>query len=132
MTKDKLEQYYGVASNIEAIDMEISHLYNPISSPNGRTDGGTSTTPGDPTHRTAMRIIQLQEMLEAERERLCELAEEIEKWLLTVEDTEIVSIIRWHYLLRLNWKRTNMKVYGYPSYDYSRKRIDRYFERLSE
>ena len=132
MTIEKLEQYYGIASNMEAIDQEIRTLYTPISSPNGNTSGTHSSTPGDPTARSAMRIIHLQEMLKDERERLLQLAEEIEQWLLTVTDSEIVSIIRWHYLLRLNWKQTNMKVYGYPDYDYSRKRIARFFSNLSE
>ena len=74
MTIDKLEQYYGISSGIEAIEQEIATLYNPISSPAGKTDGSFSSTPGDPTARTAMRIIQLREKLEQERERLMDLA----------------------------------------------------------
>lgn len=131
MTIDKLEQYYGISSGIEAIEQEIATLYNPISSPAGKTDGSFSSTPGDPTARTAMRIIQLREKLEQERERLMDLAEEIEQWLTTVSDTEIVSIIRWHYLLRCNWRVTNLKVYGYPDYFYSRQKVIAYFKRES-
>ena len=132
MTIDKLEQYYGISSNIEAIEEEIQTLYNPVSSPNGRPMEGHSNTPSNPTERNAMKIVHLKEQCEAERERMYALLEEIEAWLLTVKDTEIVSIIRWKYLLRLDWKRVNMKVYGYPSYDYSRKRLRRYFDKLSE
>lgn len=132
MNIETLEQYYGIASNIEAIEQEINTLYNPISSPSGRYSETMSITPSNPTERNAMRIIHLREQCEQERERMYALLEEIEAWLLTVTDTEIVSIIRWKYLLRLDWKRVNMKVYGYPSYDYSRKRLRRYFERLSE
>lgn len=132
MTIETLEQYYGIASNIEAIEQEINTLYNPISSPSGRYSEVMSLTPSNPTERNALRIIHLREQCESERERMYALLEEIEAWLLTVTDTEIVSIIRWKYLLRLDWKRVNMKVYGYPSYDYSRKRLHRYFDRLSE
>lgn len=124
--KEKLEMYYGIASNLEAIDAEIRALYKPISSPQGH-QGASSHTPTSPTERSAMRIIHLKDQLEAERERLTQLAEEIETWLTTVTDTEIVAIIRWHYLMRLNWIQTNVKVYGYPDYSYSRKRIERYF-----
>ena len=131
MTIETLEQYYGIASNIEAIELEISTLYNPVSSPNGHTEP-RGTTQSNPTERNALRIIHLREQCEQERERMYALLEEIEAWLPTVTDTEIVSIIRWKYLLRLDWKRVNMKVYGYPSYDYSRKRLHRFFERLSE
>lgn len=132
MTIETLEQYYGIASNIEAIEEEINTLYNPVSSPSGRYSEVMSSTPSNPTERNALRILYLREQCESERERMYALLEEIEAWLLTVTDTEIVSIIRWKYLLRLDWKRVNMKVYGYPSYDYSRKRLHRYFERLSE
>jgi hypothetical protein len=132
MTIEKLEKYYGISSNIEAIDAEIQSLYKPISSPNGRTGTGGSSTPSNPTERTAFRIDQLRGLLESQRQELYALVEEIEQWLTTVQDTEIVSIIRWHYLLRLNWKQTNLKVYGYPDYDYCRKKVIRYFEKLSE
>lgn len=126
MNRETLEQYYGIASNIEAIDWEITKLYNPVSSPQGR-QGVRGSTPSSPTEASAMRIIHLREMVEAERARLYALAEEIETWLTTCDDKEITAIVRWHYLLRLNWSRTNIKVYGYPDYDYSRKKIERYF-----
>lgn len=131
MTIEKLERYCGISSNIEAIDAEIQSLYKPIASPNGKSGGGSSL-PSNPTERTAFRIDELRSLLENQRQELYDLVEEIEQWLTTVQDTEIVSIIRWHYLLRLNWKQTNMKVYGHPDYDYCRKKIIRYFEKLSE
>ena len=135
MNKKQLEQYYGIASNIEAIEQEIYSLYTPVSSPTGRPSAGNTALPSSPTEQAVMRIIHLKELVSAEHERMCRLLEEIEEWLTTVEDPEVASIIRWHYLMRLNWSRTNMKVYGYPDYDYSRKKVDRYFEkhqRLSE
>lgn len=132
MTIDKLEQYYGISSNIEAIEEEIDTLYNPVVSPNGREQIGHGSTPSNPTERNAMRIIRLRELLESERERMRSMAEEIEVWLTTVEDTEIVSIIRWKYLLRCDWKRVNMKVYGYPDYWYSRNRLINYFKKYQK
>ena len=64
-----------------------------------------------------------------ERERMYATLEDIERWLITCEDPEIVSIIRWHYLLGLDWRQTNKKVYGYPDYWRSRKKIVRFFEK---
>ena len=127
MTIEKLEQFYGIASGIEAIETEINQLYNPVKSPVG--SGTHSTQPSAPTERSAMRIIDLKEQLEAERKRMLDLAEEIEHWLVTVDDSEIVSIIRWHYILRLTWKQTNMKVYGYPDYRYARQKVYRYIKK---
>ncbi len=132
MTIETLEQYYGTASAIEAITQQLKTMYSTVHSPAPNPSGVHGSDPGDPTARTALRIIALKEQLELEQARIMDLAEEIEGWLLTCPDMEIVSIIRWHYLLRLNWKQTNQKVYGYPDYDYCRKKIQRYFQKLSE
>ena len=130
MTIETLEEYRGIASGVEAIEMEIQTLYNPISSPNGREmQGSFSGSPSDPTAHAAMRIISLREKLDEERERMYATLEDIERWLTTCEDPEIVSIIRWHYLLGLDWRQTNKKVYGYPDYWRSRKKIVRFFEK---
>lgn len=130
MTIETLEEYRGIASGVEAIEMEIQTLYNPISSPNGREmQGSFSGSPSDPTAHAAMRIISLREKLDEERERMYATLENIERWLMTCEDPEIVSIIRWHYLLGLDWRQTNKKVYGYPDYWRARKKIVRFFEK---
>lgn len=132
MTIETLEQYYGTASNINAINEQLRTMYVSVHSPAPNPSGVHGTEPGDPTGRTALRIIALKDQLEQEHLRLLDLAEEIEAWLLTVTDMEIVSIIRWHYLLRLNWKQTNIKVYGYPDYQYARGKVIRYFEKLDK
>lgn len=130
MTIETLEEYRGIASGVEAIEMEIQTLYNPISSPNGREmQGSFSGSPSDPTAHAAMRIISLRDKLDEERERMYATLENIERWLMTCEDPEIVSIIRWHYLLGLDWRQTNKKVYGYPDYWRARKKIVRFFEK---
>lgn len=130
MTIETLEGYRGIASGVEAIEAEIATLYTPISSPNGREmQGSFSGSPSDPTAHAAMRIISLREKLDEERERMYATLEDIERWLITCEDPEIVSIIRWHYLLGLDWRQTNKKVYGYPDYWRSRKKIVRFFEK---
>ena len=130
MTIETLEEYRGIASGVEAIEMEIQTLYNPISSPNGREmQGSFSGSPSDPTAHAAMRIISLRDKLDEERERMYATLENIERWLITCEDPEIVSIIRWHYLLGLDWRQTNKKVYGYPDYWRARKKIVRFFEK---
>ncbi len=134
MTKEKLEEYYSIASRIQAIDEEIRILYLPQINAGGDPVGAgrvSSKAPRSAVEDAAMRIVKLKEQLESERLRLLDLAEEIETWLDTVEDPEIEAIIRWHYLLRCNWKVTNIKVYGYPDYWYSRKRLERFFEKLS-
>lgn len=132
MTKDKLEQYYSIDSRIQAIQTEIRDLYTPNLGGKGNSIGAGRASvlvASNPTEETALRIDMLKSKLQKECQELLELREEIEEWLSSVVDPEIEAIVRWHYLLRLNWKQTNLKVYGYANYDYSRKRIERYFAR---
>ena len=129
MTIEVLEQYYGMCSNIIAIEEEIKMLYSPVKSPIGSAQ---SSEPGDPTARNALRIIALTEKLENERLKILDLLEEIESWLMKCDDSEIVSIVRWHYILGLNWKQTNYKVYGFPDYYYARQKVLKYFDRISK
>ena len=135
MNIEKLEQYSGITANIEALKEEINALYEPISSPNGHTGEGHSSTPGAPTERAAMRIIKLKEDLNWQTEQMLNLREEIETWLVTITDIEIQAIVRWRYLIpnregrARTWKDVNNRVYGYPDYWYSRNRLRRFLER---
>ena len=132
MTKEELEEYFTISSRITAIDEEIRTLYLPQINAGGQNVGAgrvSARIPHSKTEEAAIRITQLRESLQAERQRLLDLAEKIERWLETVEDPEIEAIVRWHYLLRYNWRVTNIKVYGYPSYWYARQRIERFFEK---
>lgn len=105
----------------------MKFVYLPVESPNGKTGGGFSNTPSDPTARSAMKAIQIQEKLEARLKEQSELGCEIEEWLLTVTDPEIEAIIRFHYILGFSWKGTNIKVFGDPNYHRARKKIFRFF-----
>lgn len=125
MTIQELQEYRGMSAEVQAIQDELVNLYTPISSPLMSDSHGT--TPGNPTEKAVLRIMALQEMISKKREVLAERLEAIEKWLDELSDSEIASIVRWHYLLGMNWKQTNQKVYGYPDYYYSRKKIERYF-----
>lgn len=135
MNRATLEEYYSIASRIQAIDEEIRTLYSPNLGGGGNVIGAGRVSvrmPHSQTEETALRVTALREKLEAERERLLSLAEEIEAWLDTVEDPEIEAIVRWHYLLRCNWNVTTLKVYGYKDYWYARKRLFRYFEKIED
>ena len=71
MTIETLEQYRGLQAEIDAMQAEIETLYNPVASPNGRTDTGHGSTPGNPTERTALRIIERKQTLEQKRTEKC-------------------------------------------------------------
>lgn len=131
MTLEKLEQYCGIEAEIEAIKTEIEQLYNPVKSPTGM---GGSSEPSDPTGRSAMRIIMLKDQLNMKLELLSQRRQEIHDWVQSIEDDEVSAIVRWRYIIkpphgnRYTWRQVNMKVYGYPDYQYSMRRLHRYLE----
>ena len=127
MTIRELEHYRGICSNIAAIREELNSAYYPVASPTGKTDSAIKSMPGQPTQRAAFYAIDLKELLALRLQEQAEAAKAIETWLLTVSDPEIESIVRWHYIIGLNWKQTTMKVYGYGDPYRTRKKIFRYF-----
>lgn len=129
MTIDELEEFKGMRAEVTAIRREIETLYAPISSPNGHTDGGHSTTPGNPTEHAAMLIMKRKATLETKVTEMQRRLERIESWLETVDDSKLRACIRWHYLNGLNWKQTNLRVFGYPNPYRARKKVMRYFEK---
>ena len=127
VTIEILEQYRGITAEIKALEMEIEALYDVRKSPNGHEASG-STGPGDPTGKAAMRIIELTDHKLELLTRWSEMLLTIEKWLETVNDAEIRSIIRWRYMLGCGWKTTAKRVYGDSDHsDACRKRIKRFF-----
>jgi len=131
MTIEELKQYRGLCADIDAIWAELEAVYMPIRSPTGNTNEGHGTTPGNPTEQAAFKAMAVQERLidqlkEQERIRL-----EIESWLMTVEDPELSALVRWHYIIGLTWEKTALKVYGAPHYYRAKKKIHRFFHKIS-
>lgn len=129
MTIETLEQYRGLIAEIKAMTAEINALYDVRKSPNGREPTETSSGPSAPTERAVARILELKEKQNAKRDEWERAVREIETWLDTVEDADIRSIVRWHYVLGYNWKRTSREVFGADNYYRARKKILRYFEK---
>lgn len=130
MTLEQLEQFRGMRAEVVAIQKEIETLYSPISSPNGHTEGGHGTTPGNPTEQAAMRVIDRKKALESKVYAMQEALAAIDEWLDTVDDSKLRAIIRWHYINGLTWKQTNVKVYGYANPHRAQKKVLRFFKNV--
>ena len=130
MTIEELEEYRKdsrfLQTEMEALEFQIEDLYDTRRSPSGHEGGGPSE-PGDPTGKAAHDIIAKKEELARLQNRWSEIVRAIDDWLKTVDDTEIRSIVRWHYALGFSWKRTSAKVYGRSDYYLARKRLYRFF-----
>ena len=129
MTIEKLEAYRGLTTEMMALQQQITSLYDTYRSPQLMNNGSHSMSAGSPTESAVSKILKLEEIYRNKYEEAVDLLSEVEAWLSTVEDSEIRSICRHHYLLNKSWSKTSAIVSGYPSYYAARKKIMRYFGR---
>lgn len=126
MTVEKLEAYRGLTSEIKALSQQITSLYDTYRSPQLISGGSHSMSASSPTESAVGKILKLEETYRKKHESAVDLLAEVENWLSQIEDPEIRSIARFHYVLGYSWQRTNVAVYGYSSYYAARKRLMRY------
>lgn len=132
MNIETLEQFRGMKNDCDMIQAEIETLYNPVASPNGRTEPGHGTTPGNPTEQAAFKVIERKKVLEQKRsEMLAELVQ-IESWLDTVPDAQMSALLRCYYILGNTWKQTSVRIYGYPCPQRASQKVRRYFGKDEE
>lgn len=115
MTVEKLEQYKGLTSEMKALRDQIDSLYDTYRSPQLKSDGGShSTNVSSPTENAVGKILKLKETYQQKYDEAADLLLQVENWLSQVEDPEIRSIIRFHYILNRSWQQTSTEIYGYP------------------
>lgn len=114
MSIEKLEAYRGLTSEIKALSQQITSLYDTYRSPQFMSDGGHSMSVSSPTERAVAKILKLKETYQQKYDEAADLLLQVENWLSHVEDPEIRSIIRFHYMLNRSWQQTSIEVYGYP------------------
>lgn len=118
MTPDRLINHSVFAdTNIEALKMEIQQTREDMKFCDRRsvTEAGESL------------IKKLKnQIFRTERNRRI-----VNEYIETL-DPEIRQIIYYHFFKHKSWTQTNIKIYGYPCYEYSRKRYERYFEKRTD
>lgn len=129
MSIEKLEAYRGLTSEMKALSQQITSLYDTYRSPQLMNNGGHSMSASSPTESAVAKILKLEETYRKKHEEAVDLLAEVENWLSQVEDAEIRSICRHHYILNKSWQQTSVIVNGYPSYYAARKKVMRYFGR---
>lgn len=128
MTVEKLESYKSLTAEMKAITLQIDSLYDTYRSPQLMSDAHSMSV-GSPVETAVNKVLELKTVYEQKYEEAANLLYNIETWLSQIEDPEIRSIIRFHYILNRSWVQTSAEVYGFPSYYNSRKKIMRYFGR---
>lgn len=107
-----LKEYQETRRKIKDLKMEIKSLEYPLSSAPMVGDGSFSSTPGNPTEKTAMKLADKRNDLEELEARLESLTEEIDLWLEGLGNRKAAAMIRLHYLNGLTW-RTTGRLLGY-------------------
>lgn len=123
-TLERLEEAKEVFDKFRDLENEIKNAYKTYKSPRMGNDIKNNTA-ADPVEKAFHRI----ESLNVQVNECLDFMEEFEDDLANLSDIEIASIIRWHYILGLNWRETSKKVTGYNDYSYARKKIMRYLEK---
>ena len=112
MTIEDLEELRYLDSEIRAVQQEIEGMYNTYRSPAFEKIGSSPLSPGDPTAQAVSKVMQLQRKYNAMLTEMADQRDRVNAWLVELDDREIRSIIRWHYLNGKSWKQTSGLVYG--------------------
>ena len=128
MTIEDLEDLRYLNSEIKAVQREIESMYNTYRSPAFEKIGQSPLSPGDPTAQAVSKVMQLQRKYNSMLTEMADRRDRVNAWLVEIDDPEIRSIIRWHYLNGKSWKQTSGLVYGGRSNERNAYRvIRRYF-----
>ena len=128
MTIEELEELRYLNSEIRAVQQEIEGMYNTYRSPAFEKIGSSPQHAGDPTADAVRKIIGLQAKYNSMLNDMADRRDRVNAWLVSLDDGEIKSIIRWHYLCGKSWKQPSGLVYGGRSNERNAYRvIRRYF-----
>lgn len=128
MTIEELEELRYLNSEIQAVQREIENMYNTYRSPAFEKIGQSPLSPGDPTAQAVSKVMQLQRKYNSMLTEMADRRDLVNAWLVSLDNGEIKSIIRWHYLNGKSWKQTSGLVYGDRSNERNAYRvIRRYF-----
>ena len=128
MTIEDLEDLRYLDSEIQAVQREIENMYNTYRSPAFEKIGQSPLSPSDPTAQAVSKVMQLQRKYNNMLTEMADRRDLVNAWLVSLDNGEIKSIIRWHYLNGKSWKQTSGLVYGGRSNERNAYRvIRRYF-----
>ena len=120
-----LQNYAKLMRELKSIRIEINTLYKPISSPPMVSDGSQHNgLPSSPTERALRMIEKLRTQEEAKMAEIESQLTAVNEWLNSIDDPEIRTIVRYHYLQGLSWNATSQAIYGIDAGDAVRKKFN--------
>ena len=130
ITLEDLRQYIALKGAIFALEEQINTMYYPVGSPPTDKDGSRSSTPGDPTAQAVYHIDDLRKRQEQKLQEYIEKTRAIEEFVESIDDHNVASIIRLHYIVGKSWNATYKIVYNsrYGYGDVCRTAVKRWFK----
>ena len=128
MTIEDLRDYQETKRKIKTLEAELRAVYAESPKPSDNPGGKSSVRPvSDPPAAKATKAMMIRDKLEEVLADLQRRADEIIDFSLHVEDPEVGSIIRLHYINGCTWEQTCLTLYGYRDRWYCHRKIRRYF-----
>ena len=113
--KEYLRQAYRLDQRINSDIAEIERLRE-ISTSIGSSDFKEHYIPNRPTEapfvKTLEKVLQMEEKVNAEIDRLVELKEQIGTVIGTVADTDERMVLRYRYIHNMTWEQIGDKLYA--------------------
>lgn len=129
MTYEDLKNYLGMKAEVHAVIEEIEYWETYVITVKYDRDGGSSNHESNPTKQATDNLIMLREKLRNKRNELVQRTLDIEEWLDTLPDKELVAVIRNHFILGKTWRETTKKVYGFAAWSTSQMKVRDYFKK---
>lgn len=127
MTIKELNELSYLITEIKAMQCEIESMYNSYRSPAFEKIGSSPQRAGDPTSETVNKIAALQQQYNKMLNEMIDRRDMINSWIASLDNEEIKSIIRWHYLNQKSWTETAHIVYGNANERNAYRVLRRYF-----
>ena len=125
MTKQELSQCYWLNREIDQLQKELHKLegkeYNPINLTGMPHGGGIS----DPTGNIAVRRAEIHRLISLKLEECMIARARIERFINTVEDSEMRMILRLRHINGMSWQQIAFEIGGHDE-SVPRKKYNRF------
>lgn len=128
MTIQELQNYKFLKTEVEMLKKEIEQIYDTYKSPIFDSIPSNSSS-GVKVEKLIAKADVLKDKYNQRLNDLLDKQKEIEEWITTVDNVEVITIVRLHFMNGYSWKQTSAMIYGKESYYNARKVFYRFFEK---
>lgn len=128
MTKDMLQQYMSLQAEIKELEEEIERNKIVVSDTvSGSSDVWPYTQHSVMVKGLPSEVYTLNAILSKRSKRLQEQRKEIERFLDSIEDSQIRRIIKLKYIEGKTWQQVAFKI-GHHDEQYPRRKLERFLD----